>query len=294
MTIKSMTGYGKRKSCSGSITAVVELKSVNHKQFDSRLNLPRTLMFAESRILKYIHKRIARGFVTCGVTVEVSSKFRKQRVAVDEPLAQAYVTRLRKVGGHLGIKDDLSLGMLLTMPKVVRFEDSDVCSGKLLPIVLESLKHALSALIAMRASEGKTLQQDIDARLEKLQSMFSRIEKRAPGVTKKHRRALRERIQSSGVELNYADSGLLREMAFFADRSDISEELTRLHSHIKQTVEKLSLTVPVGRTLDFLLQEMFREINTIGSKANGTQIVGYVIRFKAELERIREQVQNIE
>ena len=289
-----MTGYGNGEASSGGIKVMVELSSVNHKQFDVRLDLPGRLMFAESRIRKQIHERIARGFVNCRIKFDMSSSFRERGVIVDEALAEAYVVRLRKAAKRLGLKEDLSVSVVLTLPGVVRARDPEDRSDTLMPLVTKGLKYALVALIAMRVSEGKALCNDIRARTKELQGIMDRLSEQAPKVSERYRRTLKERVRASGVELDLDDPRFLREVALFADRSDISEEIIRLRSHLKQTLKTFTSTTPVGRRLDFLLQEMFREITTIGSKANDETIVNEVIRFKAELERVREQVQNIE
>lgn len=294
MAIRSMTGYGTGQRSSGRVKVTVELSSVNHKQFDLRLVLPTMPAFVESSIVEQIHKRIARGFVTCRVKISSSSTRSMPEVVVDEALARAYVTRLRAMAGRLGLKDDLSLSVVSAIAGVARSRDPGDDVDTVLPLLLKSLKRALAALVAMRVGEGKVLRRDIYDRTTILRNLVDQIAVRAPAVSEKHRKALRSRILSAGIGLNSDDPRLAREVALFADRSDISEEITRLRSHMKQTVKTLAAAGPVGRTLDFLVQEMFREINTIGSKANDKDIVAEVIRFKSELERIREQVQNVE
>lgn len=294
MPIHSMTGYGRGEASSRGLKVIVELKSVNHKQFDCRIDLPPALEELESEIREQIHERIARGHVACRIHLDFSPGVRNQSARVDEPLAKAYLARLRQIARRLNLKDDLSSASLLHLPHVVRFESPASHFRACRPLIRLSLARALNAHHAMREREGRALGRDVGSRLGKLQALRVRIERRAPDVARAYRQALQKRIREAGLDVNAADPRLLKEVAVFADRSDITEEITRLRSHGRQCGTVLMAGAVAGRILDFLVQELFREINTIGSKANDRLIAEDVIRFKAELERIREQVQNIE
>lgn len=289
-----MTGHGRAELASGGVKIAVELRAVNHRQFEARLDLPPLLTAIENDVRARLHERIARGYVTCRVQLDVSAAIRREGCRVDYDLAAALVGRLRQTGQKLGLKDDLTVSALLNIPGLVTSADVSAKLAKIGPQVIKCLDKALKAFLAMRAVEGRELERDIQARLRVLSGIVDWIVGRAPEVAATYRQALQARLQKAGVALSQGDDRLIREVALFADRSDITEEATRLRSHLKQAREHLAAVVPVGRTLDFILQEMFREINTIGSKANDAAITGRVIKAKAELERIREQVQNVE
>jgi len=294
MSIRSMTGHGRAELAAGGVKVAVELRAVNHRQFEVRLDLPPALTAIENDVRARLHKRIARGYVTCRVQLDVSAAIRRKTVGVDYDLAAAFVGRLRQAGRKLGLKDDLTVSALLSMPGLVTSADVSAKLDKLGPQTIKCLDQALKSFLAMRGVEGRELGRDIQARLRVFGGIVDRITGRAPEVAETYRHALLARLQKAGVPLGQGDDRLIREVALFADRSDIIEELTRLRSHLKQAREQLALVTPVGRTLDFLLQEMFREINTIGSKANDADTSCMVVKAKAELERIREQVQNVE
>ncbi len=295
-----MTGHGRAELASGGVKIAVELRAVNHRQFEARLDLPPVLTAIEADVRARLHERIARGYVTCRVQLDVSARTRRAAFHVDYDLAAAFVGRLRQAGQKLGLKDDLTVSALLSMPGLVTSADVPVKLDKFAPQAIKCLDQALKSFLAMRAVEGRELGRDIQARLRVLGGIVDRIAGRAPEVAETYHQALLARLQKAGVPLGQGDDRLIREVALFADRSDITEEVTRLHSHLKQAREQLASVAPaasatpVGRTLDFILQEMFREINTIGSKANDADTSRMVIKAKAELERIREQVQNVE
>jgi len=293
MAIHSMTGFGRGTAAARGIRVMVELKSVNHRQFDCRIDLPPPLGEWEVAVREQIHESIARGSIACKVVLDVSPVIRRQSATVDEALARAYLARLRQIAGRLGLKDDLSSASLLNLPGVVSFESPAAGFRSCRTLIRIGLNKAIKALNAMREREGRTLGRDIADRLKRLQALMLRIERRAPGVAPYYRQALLKRIHEAGLNVNAEDPRLLKEIALYADRSDISEEITRLRSHFQQCVAVIATGELAGRPLDFLVQELFREINTIGSKANDRVIASEVIRFKAELERIREQVQNI-
>lgn len=294
MTLRSMTGYGRGQAAGRGIRVEAELSAVNRKQLDVRINLPRSLLAIESRVVEEVQKRLSRGQVTGAVSVEVSAALRKRSLSVDAGLAAAYVGGLRKAARALGLQDDLKASVLLGLPEVVAYRGAEQDADFVWPVLRKALSGALDNLAAMREREGKALAKDLRDRFGKLAGMLTRIRKEAPGVTRRYRLTLTGRLKEAGVAIASNDPQFIKELALFADRCDITEELTRLDSHLQQGMALLSAAEPVGRTLDFLAQEMFREINTIGSKANEVRITREVIRFKTELERVREQVQNVE
>lgn len=294
MALKSMTGYGRGSAAVGGIKAEVELNSVNRKQFDVRLSLPRGAAALESRIAETIHRSVSRGQVTGEVTIHFTAAARARGVLVDSDLAAAYLRALRRAAKRLRLRDDLNASQMLSLPEVVRYHQPQEEPDTVWPAVAAALRVALAALLRMRATEGAALARDIAARFGRLSRALGCIRRHAPGVAARYSAALRQRLSRAGFKLDDGDQQLLKELALFAERSDITEELTRLESHLGQARRTLARTEPVGRSLDFIVQEMFREINTIGSKANAVAISREVIAFKAELERIREQVQNVE
>jgi len=215
-------------------------------------------------------------------------------VQVDVAVAKAYLQATKKLHRELGIDGSITLDSLLRAPGVVSVVEAETDAGSLGPLVETSLNRALDQLVKMREREGKHLAADLNKRLGLLHDGVGKIRVEAPNVAKRYQQQLHARIKNSGVELPMDDERLLKEVVIFADRADITEELTRLSSHLDQFAGGLASTEPVGRTLDFLSQEMSREINTIGSKANDIAITQTVVTLKAELEKIREQVQNIE
>ncbi len=294
MALHSMTGYGRGDAVSQGMSVQVELSSVNRKQLEVRLNLPRSLASLESRMVERIQASLSRGQVTGGVVVRISEGLRQKSLRVDRPLAMAYVNELRRTARALKLPDDLSASLLIELPEVVSYSGADQDAEHVWPVLQKALRGAVRQLVAMRECEGAALATDLQRRLRKLGEYLNQIRHEAPEVTRRYRLALQARLKRSGAPVNTDDPALLKELAIFADKSDISEEITRLESHFKQAYGLLKSVEPAGRTLDFLAQEMFREINTIGSKANEVRITNQVIRFKTELERIREQVQNIE
>ena len=289
-----MTGCGRGSLFAGGIKIEVEVSSVNRKQLDVSINLPRALSVLESRIYKEVHGALTRGRVTVEVLVHRSTRSLAKSIRIDEALAEAYVKALRKTAQKLKLKDDFGGNLLLTLPDVLKYEHLEEEVESLWPLILQALHRALGNLMEMRIREGKELQRDLQSRFVRLTRSIDEIRRRAPEVAEKYREGLMERLEKAGVAAKADDEKLLREMAFFADRSDFTEEVTRLKSHFKQASMMMKGNGTAGRSLDFLVQEMMREINTLGSKANDAEVSKQVVLFKTELERIREQVQNIE
>jgi uncharacterized protein (TIGR00255 family) len=294
MSIKSMTGYGHGTATSHGLAVEVQLTSVNRKQLEVRTSLPKSLSALESRFVKEVSDRVSRGYVIGTVNVEFTGKALKNSLFIDERLASAYVASLRRVAAELGLRDDLTASALLRLPDVIRSGTDELDPDEAWKALRRALRGALRGLVAMRTTEGEALAKDLTRRLTKLDGFTTKIEKLAGRVPAQYAKLLRKRLDGSGIPFDADDPALRREVALFADRCDVSEELTRLKSHLDQARGLLSSTKPVGRALDFLSQELLREINTIGSKANDAQIAGHVVTFKAELERMREQLQNVE
>ncbi len=290
-----MTGRGAAAAAGRLARVEVELSSVNRKQLDVDVGLPRFLAAYESRVLELVQSRLSRGRVTGDVRVTWAEAAQAAGAKVDLGLARAAVGALRAAAKKLDLPDDLKASALLSLPGLVALEHGERDLEALWPTVRRALEAALAKLQAMRKKEGAALGRDLRARLGTLRKLAREIAARAPGVAEIYRANLRKRIAAAlpGSDLA-ADERLLREVALFADKADVAEELVRLDSHFRQAVDALQAGGVVGRALDFLVQEMGREINTIGSKANDAEIARRVVAAKAELERFREQVQNVE
>ena len=293
--MKSMTGYGWGDAVKDGSKVTVELSSVNRKQSEISINLPRELEVLEAQIRDEVNRRIARGRVTARVTLHAGEKTNSGSVRINAPLAQAYAKRLRNLARELKLSGDVTLDHLLRAPGVLESDEDIPDAEDFWPTVEKALKQALEMMVAMREKEGAHLRKDLVKRFDTMRTAARRVQKRAPQVQVRYREQLMERIQSAGIEAaKIEEERVLKEIIFFADRSDISEEITRLQSHFKQFDDCVNSPEPVGRTLDFLAQEMNREINTIGSKANDAMISREIVVLKTELEKFREQAQNVE
>ena len=295
MNVMSMTGRGTGAAAGRLARVEVELSSVNRKQLDVDVGLPRFLSSFESRVQELVQDRLSRGRVSGEIRVTWAEAAQAAGARVDLGLARATVTALRAAAKKLDLPDDLKASALLSLPGLVALEHGERDLETLWPSVRKALDAALAKLQAMRKKEGAALGRDLQGRLATLRTLVGEIAARAPGVAETYRANLLKRIAAAlpGTDLA-GDERLLKEVALFADKADVAEELVRLDSHFRQADGLLKTGGVVGRTLDFLVQEMGREINTIGSKANDAGIARRVVACKAELERFREQVQNIE
>jgi uncharacterized protein (TIGR00255 family) len=294
MSLMSMTGYGRGESEGQGVKVEVELSSVNRKQFDLRLSLPRSLMALESQISKIVHAKVSRGCVTGNVRVTTLGNARSRGIRVNEQTAAKIVKELRAVGSKLKLADNIGVGDLARLPEVICYEDVSEDSSKVWPVLKRALNDAVEALVAMRSAEGERLARDLNSRFALLRKRVEQIAKIAPAVPNRYRKALIKRIEEAELPVSINEDQIVKEVALFADRCSISEEVVRLKSHFEQSDQLLQSKQPTGRAFDFLCQELLREINTIGSKANDARLSKHVIAFKTELECIREQVQNIE
>ncbi len=289
-----MTGYGRGECSQSGFKVTVELSSVNRKQSEITLSLPRQLDMFEAQIRDVLNRQIGRGRLSVRVCIHSGDGPATARLHVNVPLAKAYARELNRLAKELKLTGTVSIEQIANAPGVLQ-TDEDLVDADFWPAVEKALGKAMAALLAMRKREGAHLEADLASRVGALQKSVTLIRKQVPQVTERFRAQLLERIKAAGLESPAPDDErLVREIVYFADRSDISEELTRLGSHFKQFEECRKSNEPVGRTLDFLAQEMNREINTIGSKANDSTISREVVNLKAELEKFREQAQNVE
>jgi len=287
-----MTGYGRGQSGTNGTQFSVELNSVNRKQSDVTVTLPRDLAELEPRVRDLINSEVSRGRLNVVVACHACSTTRM--AAIDTALAQMYFNAMRDLQAQLGAAGEVSIDTVLRAPGVVRVPEEQITPSEAWPHIEAALKDALVGLIAMREIEGKHLAKDLIRRLKTVREALRKIRELHPAVLKKFRQALQERIAKVGLDLPIDDERVVKEVIFFADKSDITEELTRLESHFTQFAHHLRKAEPVGRTLEFMTQEISRELNTLGSKANDVEISQLVVTCKAEMEKIREQIQNIE
>jgi uncharacterized protein (TIGR00255 family) len=287
-----MTGYGRGTATFEGRQVAVELSAVNRKQAEIALSLPRALLELEPRVRDEINAHISRGRLT--VAVGLHAKEAKPGVAINVAAAKEYRDQLEALRKSLKLGGEITLDQVLRGPGVLDSENVEIETETAWPALKKALKAALEQFVKMRQKEGEALAADLRKRVLAIQKKVKTVGVLAPKVMEHHRGTLLERAAKAGLEIEASDERLLKEIVFFADRSDISEELTRLRSHLDQFFGQLGKDEPVGRTLDFLLQEMFRETNTIGNKANFLAISQIIVGMKTELEKLREQVQNIE
>jgi uncharacterized protein (TIGR00255 family) len=288
-----MTGYGRGEATSDGAKFTVELSSVNRRQSEIVMTLPRDLSELEVRIRQVINARISRGRTNVLVTLHHTAEAQRP-LALDVTLARSYHDAMRALQKELGAPGEITIDTILQAPGVMRPPEEAIDADQAWPALQRALDAALGDLIKMREREGKHLAKDLIRRLKAIRKLLKEIRAQHPEVVKKFRAALAERIERAGLPAEATDDRLSREILLFADRSDVSEELTRLESHLAQFAHHLRKEEPVGRALEFIVQELFRELNTLGAKANDAAISQRVVACKTELEKIREQVQNLE
>lgn len=293
--IRSMTGFGRGEvNSSDGIHVVVEVKTVNHRFLDVAFRTPRGVSSMEDRLRPLVQAKLERGRAEISVSIEEVAE-RQREVKINRGLAEGYHKAIRELQAGLGLAGEIPLDLVLRLPEVVSVADKPVDDEVIFNLTAEALRLALDGLVAMREREGARLSTDLRERLAVIRSLTREIAERSPEVVTEYRARLTQRIQELLGEAVVDPGRLATEVAIFADRSAIDEELVRLDSHLVEAAAILgSDDGSVGRKLEFLLQEMNREINTIGSKANDVVIARRVIDAKAELEKIREQLQNIE
>ena len=290
--IRSMTGFGAGRAAQGGEELDVEARSVNHKFCEVKVRLPRELSALETEIARLVKERLARG----GVEIAVRRAPGRGTVAprVDVALAEEYARAFGEIRARLGLPGAVALADVIGAEGVVTLEERAVDLEAARAAATAALGQALSALVGMRRREGEALERDVEGRLAQMEELVSRVEALAPQSIEHYRTRLNERIQEVMRGFTPDPARLAQEVALFADRMDVAEEITRLRSHLAQTRALLAGTEPAGRKMEFMVQEMHREANTIGSKSQSAEIATLVVALKAEIERLREQVQNVE
>lgn len=292
--VKSMTGFGRGEAASVDYKITVEAKSINNRYLEVIPRMPRQILALEDPVKKYVNQYVQRGRVDVFITLE-ETEDRQKTLKTDKELALAYAKSMREVGELCGIEGAVTMEHLVRMPGIFSMEKGDDDLEIIWDLLQNALGTAMENLAAMRQTEGDKLAADLLQRRLTIIDFVKEIDERAPLVVEEYQEKLRARIEEMLEDKALLDEAkFANEVAYFADRASITEELIRLDSHLTQLHDLLSANDVVGRKLDFLMQELNREINTIGSKANDLQISRRVIDVKSELEKIREQVQNIE
>ena len=291
--IKSMTGYGGSKGEINAIGVTAELKSVNNRYLDVSVRLPKSCLFAEEAVRAAVAEHISRGKVDVFITVD-TSKAEEAVIKVNEPLAAAYLKAVQGVAETYGLSGELTALNLVRFPEVLSTDKTDTDRDAVAEAITSVLSQALEEFDAMRAREGNKLYEDIGEKLSGLEEKVAYVEQRSPETVTEYREKLLTRMREVLADASVDESRILQEAAIYADKVAVDEEMVRLKSHISQFRLLLEGGSPVGRKLDFLVQEMNREANTTGSKCADSAIARTVIDMKAELEKIREQIQNIE
>jgi len=291
--IKSMTGYGKGQVSGNDAHYSIEIKTVNHRYADITVKVPRTLMFLERDLKKWTGERLTRGKIDVFVNRESTEQAVVTPVANDA-LAAEYVQLFRTMSERYHLSDDISLSLLVGQKDVVTLQEANLDEELVRETLHQTLEKAIAAVETMRLKEGAALQEDIQERLKDMESLLQVIEERAPLVVEEWQQKLQQRLERLQGDVEPDPQRVAQEIAIFADRCDISEEVVRFKSHLVQFRQLFENEDAVGRQMDFLIQELNRETNTMGSKSNDAELTRQVVAIKAELEKIREQVQNIE
>ena len=291
--LKSMTGFGRAQKEIDGYVITVEIKSVNHRYFEFSSRVPRQYGFLDEKLKSYINGKVSRGKIECYVTIEALNTDTAD-VVVNHTLATAYVNALKEIAETYELKDDFGASTISRFPEVLVVRKSDEDEENLWGYVQEVCSEAIDKFVAMREVEGSKMKDDIYSRGQFILDCVSYIEERSPQTVKEYNDKLVERVHELLGDVSLDESRILQEVAIYADKVAVAEETVRLRSHIEQLNAFISSDEPVGRKMDFLVQEINRETNTIGSKANDVDIARKVVDIKAEVEKIREQIQNIE
>ncbi|MEW6618907.1 MAG: YicC/YloC family endoribonuclease [bacterium] len=289
--LKSMTGYGAGSNEYFS----VEIQAVNHKFSEIKILTPSFMTFLENKIKEYVQEKVNRGklYIPINTKNSVTSSFNKFQI--DHNLVKAYLDSFRQVGKSFRLKDDLKLSHIIGISNIISKNSDMEIKDKLWEWLKEPLNKAVKGLLSTRISEGKKIETELKLRINNIKELVAEIEKKTPQVILEYQEKLKNRLSTLKIDKEFFDeTRLYQEIAIFADKCDITEELVRLKSHIQQFDDTLAVDKPIGRQLEFLAQELHREINTIGSKTGDIKIIQFVLQAKNELEKVREQIQNVE
>jgi uncharacterized protein (TIGR00255 family) len=292
--IRSMTAYGRGEYRSGDTLFVAEIKSLNHRYLDIVLRIPKKFLVVEKDLKSLISSRFKRGRIEVFIEIQSEGEDIPYNLEVNTSLAKSYFEIFNQLSEQFGLDQEIQLDSLLQMKDVVVAKPAEIDMEQIKNGLQEALIQALDPLEAMRSREGETIEADFQERIALLGRYLDDVEKRAPDLVEEHRNRLNENLNRMLKDVSMDESRLAQEVALFAEKSDITEEIVRTRSHLGQFREYMSLDDAVGRRLDFLIQEINREVNTIGSKTSDSFVARVVVEMKAELEKLREQVQNVE
>lgn len=291
--VRSMTGFGRAKTSENGLNITVEFKSVNHRYFEFTSRLPKGYMFLDEKLKSFCQQKISRGKLEAAVIIEDNSEG-AAIVEVNATYADAYLAAIKSMAQRYHIKNDVKMSSLVTNPELFTVKKQTLPEETVTEAVLKTAKEAMESFISMREAEGERLKKDVKARTDFILERVAFVEERSPETVKAYREKLEQKIKELIGDVQIDEQRLLTETAIFADKVAVAEETVRLESHIKQFCSLLDSDEPIGRKLDFIVQEMNREANTIGSKAQDIEIAHTVVDIKSEIEKIREQIQNIE
>ena len=293
MMVRSMTGFGRAKYSENGLNITVEFKSVNHRYFEFTSRLPKGYMFLDEKLKSFCQQNISRGKVEAAVIIEDNSEGAAS-VELNTAYAGAYLAAVKDMSRRYGIKNDVKMSTLVANPELFTVKKQTLSEETVTAAVLKTAEEAMQSFISMREAEGKRLKNDVKSRTDFILEKVAFVEDRSPETVKAYREKLEQKIKELIGDVQVDEQRLLTETAIFADKVAVAEETVRLKSHIKQFCSLLDSDEPIGRKLDFIVQEMNREANTIGSKAQDIEIAHTVVDIKSEIEKIREQIQNIE
>ena len=285
-----MTGYGRAQRTEGTIGITVELRAVNNRYFDCSVRSPRLFAYLEEPVRARVQNTVLRGKVDVYITLELTGEV---EISLNRPIAEEYIRALRMLSADYGLRDDISVTALARLPDIFTMKKKEADAEELIEEVCAATDEALAVFSSMRAVEGENLARDILASLSRMEELVEKVEERSPQTMEEYRERLLERMKEVLDGVGVEESRILTEAALYADRVSVSEETVRLRSHIEQIRVLLADGGTVGRRLDFLVQECNREANTIGSKTHDTELAIVVVGLKSEIEKIREQAQNI-
>ena len=291
--IRSMTGFGRGENIQNGRKFLVEIKSVNHRYNDLTIKLPKNMNYIEEFVRKKLNGVIFRGKTDIFISFESVAKD-DIKISLNEEIADAYVEQFRSIKHRYGISEDITLSLIASIPDVINAERIETDKQTILDILTPAFDLAVKEFLELRQREGEALKNDILFKLEKINSLVEKIEVRSPQIAEDYKARLREKLEEILESKDIDEARIITEVTIFADKCATDEEVTRLKSHISQIKHILEENEPIGRKLDFIIQEMNREANTIGSKSNDIETTRYVVELKSEIEKMREQVQNVE
>ncbi|QST01530.1 YicC family protein [Pontibacillus sp. ALD_SL1] len=292
--VRSMTGYGRSSKTLDDTTVTVELKAVNHRFLDISPKMPRSLLYLEEKVKKRLQSSFARGRVEVFITVE-GNALTKRNVKTDWDLLDQYIKQLREAKARYELVEEISINVLTKLEDLFTIQELEEHEDRMESMILSCIDEASEHVLSMRVQEGDALRQDLRNRVETVLSIVDDLKSRRPIVVDETRERIKAKIEEyAQAALPREDSRLLHEVGILAEKGDIAEEITRLYSHAEQFFTTLELNESIGRKLDFIVQEMNRETNTIGSKSTDSKISEWVVLLKSEIEKIKEQVQNVE